>query len=116
LTATAGVIMAAILRPAEITHPRRHEVRAGEAGMMLDDLVSLQVFCSDVALLQTSNGAYRSYSLIDPRHPRARSRRPGTGGRGMSAFLGDLAVQIAEAIAALPPDPSEQTLSAGKTE
>ncbi len=33
----------------------------GEAGMTMDDLVSVQVFCSDVALFDTWNRVYRSY-------------------------------------------------------
>lgn len=32
-----------------------------EAGMTMDDLVSVQVFCPDVSLFQTFNGVYRSY-------------------------------------------------------
>lgn len=33
----------------------------GEAGMTMDDLVSVQVFCSDVALFDTWNRVYRTY-------------------------------------------------------
>lgn len=32
-----------------------------EAGMTMDDLVSVQVFCPDVALFGTFNGVYRTY-------------------------------------------------------
>lgn len=32
-----------------------------EAGLTMDDLVSVQVFCSDVALFDTWNGVYRTY-------------------------------------------------------
>ena len=32
-----------------------------EAGMTMDDLVSVQVFCSDVSLFDTWNGVYRPY-------------------------------------------------------
>lgn len=32
-----------------------------EAGMTMDDLVSVQIFCPDVSLFQTFNGVYRSY-------------------------------------------------------
>jgi 2-iminobutanoate/2-iminopropanoate deaminase len=32
-----------------------------EAGMTMDDLVSVQVFCSDVALYDAWNGVYRGY-------------------------------------------------------
>lgn len=41
-----------------------------EAGMAMDDLVWLQVFCSDIALYDKFNGIYRSYfTLIFPRAP-----------------------------------------------
>jgi 2-iminobutanoate/2-iminopropanoate deaminase len=33
----------------------------GEAGMTMDDLVSVQVFCSDLSLFETWNGVYRGY-------------------------------------------------------
>ena len=33
----------------------------GEAGMTMDDLVSVQVFCADVALFDTWNRVYRTY-------------------------------------------------------
>ena len=33
----------------------------GEAGLTMDDLVSVQVFCSDVALFDTWNKVYRTY-------------------------------------------------------
>ncbi len=33
----------------------------GEAGMTMDDLVSVQVFCSDVALYDAWNRVYRTY-------------------------------------------------------
>jgi 2-iminobutanoate/2-iminopropanoate deaminase len=33
----------------------------GEAGLTMDDLVSVQVFCADVALFDTWNGVYRTY-------------------------------------------------------
>lgn len=33
----------------------------GEAGMTMDDLVSVQVFCSDVALYDDFNAVYRTY-------------------------------------------------------
>jgi 2-iminobutanoate/2-iminopropanoate deaminase len=32
-----------------------------QAGLTMDDLVSVQVFCSDVALLETFNSVYRTY-------------------------------------------------------
>ena len=32
-----------------------------EAGMTMDDLVSVQVFCSDLSLFETWNGVYRTY-------------------------------------------------------
>lgn len=32
-----------------------------EAGMTMDDLVSVQVFCTDVSLLETFNAVYRPY-------------------------------------------------------
>jgi 2-iminobutanoate/2-iminopropanoate deaminase len=32
-----------------------------EAGMTMDDLVSVQVFCSDLSLFETWNGVYRGY-------------------------------------------------------
>jgi 2-iminobutanoate/2-iminopropanoate deaminase len=32
-----------------------------EAGFTMDDLVSVQVYCADVSLLETFNGVYRSY-------------------------------------------------------
>jgi reactive intermediate/imine deaminase len=37
-----------------------------EAGMTMDDLVGVQVFCSDVALYDTFNGVYRTYFQKDP--------------------------------------------------
>ncbi len=36
-----------------------------QAGMTMDDLVSVQVFCADVALLETFNGMYRTYFAKD---------------------------------------------------
>jgi reactive intermediate/imine deaminase len=36
-----------------------------EAGMTMDDLVSVQVFCSDVSLYDKFNGVYRSYFKKD---------------------------------------------------
>jgi reactive intermediate/imine deaminase len=36
-----------------------------EAGMTMDDLVTAQVFCSDVALFDKFNGVYRSYFKKD---------------------------------------------------
>lgn len=36
-----------------------------EAGMTMDDLVSVQIFCSDVALYDKFNGVYRSYFKKD---------------------------------------------------
>jgi len=36
-----------------------------EAGMTMDDLVTVQVFCSDVALFDKFNGVYRSYFKKD---------------------------------------------------
>jgi reactive intermediate/imine deaminase len=36
-----------------------------EAGMTMDDLVSVQVFCSDVSLFEKFNGVYRSYFKKD---------------------------------------------------
>ena len=36
-----------------------------EAGMTMDDLVSVQVFCSDVSLYEKFNGVYRSYFKKD---------------------------------------------------
>jgi reactive intermediate/imine deaminase len=36
-----------------------------EAGMTMDDLVSVQVFCSDVALFDKFNGVYRGYFKKD---------------------------------------------------
>lgn len=36
-----------------------------EAGMTMDDLVSVQVFCSDVTLFDKFNGVYRSYFKKD---------------------------------------------------
>lgn len=32
-----------------------------EAGLTMNDLVSVQVYCADVSLLETFNGVYRSY-------------------------------------------------------
>ena len=32
-----------------------------KAGMTMDDVVSVQVFCTDLSLYQTFNGAYRNY-------------------------------------------------------
>jgi 2-iminobutanoate/2-iminopropanoate deaminase len=32
-----------------------------EAGMTMDDVVSVQVFCTDLALFETWNGVYRGY-------------------------------------------------------
>ena len=37
-----------------------------EAGMTMDDLVSVQVFCSDVALYDDFNAVYRTYFTTDP--------------------------------------------------
>ena len=37
-----------------------------EAGMTMDDLVSVQVFCSDVALYDDFNAVYRTYFTGDP--------------------------------------------------
>ena len=37
-----------------------------EAGMTMDDLVSVQVFCSDVALYDDFNAVYRTYFTADP--------------------------------------------------
>ncbi len=37
-----------------------------EAGMTMDDLVSVQVFCSDVALYDDFNAVYRTYFSADP--------------------------------------------------
>jgi reactive intermediate/imine deaminase len=37
-----------------------------EAGMTMDDLVSVQVFCSDVALYDDFNAVYRTYFTSDP--------------------------------------------------
>lgn len=36
-----------------------------EAGMTMDDIVSVQVFCSDVALFDKFNGVYRTYYKKD---------------------------------------------------
>jgi reactive intermediate/imine deaminase len=36
-----------------------------EAGMTMDDIVSVQVFCSDVALFDKWNGVYRTYFKKD---------------------------------------------------
>jgi reactive intermediate/imine deaminase len=36
-----------------------------EAGMTMDDLVTVQVFCSDVSLFDKFNGVYRSYFKKD---------------------------------------------------
>src|SRR5262249_11559815 len=36
-----------------------------EAGMTMDDLVSVQVFCSDVSLFDKFNGVYRGYFKKD---------------------------------------------------
>jgi reactive intermediate/imine deaminase len=36
-----------------------------EAGMTMDDIVSVQVFCSDVALFDKFNGVYRAYYKKD---------------------------------------------------
>ena len=33
----------------------------GEAGMQMNDLVYVQIFCSDVSLFDTFNGVYRQY-------------------------------------------------------
>ena len=38
----------------------------GEAGMTMDDLVSVQVFCSDVAFFGDFNAVYTSYFMADP--------------------------------------------------
>ena len=38
----------------------------GEAGMTMDDLVSVQVFCSDVVLYDDFNAVYRTYFTGDP--------------------------------------------------
>ena len=37
-----------------------------EADMTMDDLVSVQVFCSDVALYDDFNAVYRTYFTADP--------------------------------------------------
>lgn len=37
-----------------------------EADMTMDDLVSVQVFCSDVALYDDFNAVYRTYFTTDP--------------------------------------------------
>jgi reactive intermediate/imine deaminase len=36
------------------------------AGFAMDDLVTVQVFCSDVSLYDTFNGVYRTYFKSDP--------------------------------------------------
>jgi 2-iminobutanoate/2-iminopropanoate deaminase len=36
-----------------------------EAGMTMDDLVSVQIFCSDISLYDKFNGVYRSYFKKD---------------------------------------------------
>jgi reactive intermediate/imine deaminase len=36
-----------------------------EAGMTMDDIVSVQIFCSDVALYDKFNGVYRTYFKKD---------------------------------------------------
>ena len=36
-----------------------------EAGMAMDDLVSVQIFCSDISLYDKFNGVYRSYFKKD---------------------------------------------------
>jgi len=52
--------------PAEADHEARlvldgMKAVLAEAGMTMDDLVSVQVFCPDVALYATFNQVYRSY-------------------------------------------------------
>ena len=69
-----------------------------------------------VLLPARSERAFVTRAVDLRRDPEPGPADPARAVEAMSALLGDLAVQIAEAIAALPPDPSEQTLSAGKTE
>ena len=49
--------------PAEEARYMLDGVRAvlGAAGMQMNDLVSIQIFCSDVSLFDTFNGVYRQY-------------------------------------------------------
>lgn len=49
--------------PAEEARYMLDGVRAvlAEAGMKMDDLVYVQIFCSDVSLFDTFNGVYRQY-------------------------------------------------------
>ena len=49
--------------PAEETRYMLDGVRSvlAEAGMKMDDLVYVQIFCSDVSLFDTFNGVYRQY-------------------------------------------------------
>jgi reactive intermediate/imine deaminase len=42
------------------------EAVLAEAGMTMDDLVTVQVFCSDVSLYDTFNGVYRGYFQKEP--------------------------------------------------
>ncbi len=39
----------------------RMKARLGEAGMTLDDVVSVQVFCPDLSLFDQFNAVYRTY-------------------------------------------------------
>ena len=49
--------------PAEEARIMLEGVRSvlGEAGMQMNDLVYVQIFCSDVSLFDTFNGVYRQY-------------------------------------------------------
>ncbi|HVH88893.1 MAG TPA: RidA family protein [Terriglobales bacterium] len=49
--------------PAEEARLMLEGVRSvlGEAGMQMNDLVYVQIFCSDVSLFDTFNGVYRQY-------------------------------------------------------
>ena len=49
--------------PAEEARYMLDGIRAvlAEAGMKMDDLVYVQIFCSDVSLFDTFNGVYRQY-------------------------------------------------------
>jgi 2-iminobutanoate/2-iminopropanoate deaminase len=41
---------------------KAHRAIRGSAGMTMDDLVSVQVFCSDVAHYDAFTGVYRTFS------------------------------------------------------
>src|SRR5690349_16169840 len=54
--------------PAEEARLMLDQVRSvlAEAGMEMNDLVYVQIFCSDVSLFDTFNGVYRQYFSADP--------------------------------------------------